>query len=131
MLLISEVGKKSTFAWQMKIEMQIGSKYLTYLINNFIKIENGDDKDLQILCICITVALLSRGVCLCAPLDTSKYSHWSLRPFCGTYKRQFPNIQFGVTVMIKIISWQLELHVQDEVLLCIACSIRKKDIMKN
>lgn len=46
-----ERGKnKKPFAWQMKIEMQISSKYLTYLINNCIKIESRDNKDLKTLC---------------------------------------------------------------------------------
>lgn len=51
MLLILERGKKiKAFAWQMKIEMQISSKYLAYLINNCIKIESGDNKVLKTLC---------------------------------------------------------------------------------
>lgn len=92
--------------------------------------------DIQILYICITVTVAlpswgTPGTCLCTPLDTSKYCRQSLRPFCVTYKHQFPNIQFGVTVIIKIISQQLKLHVQDEVLLCISWSIRKKGIMEN
>lgn len=37
----------------MKIEMQISSKYLTYLINNCIKIESEDNKDLHTFCIYI------------------------------------------------------------------------------
>lgn len=46
-------GAGKAFAWQMKIEIQISSKYLTYLINNCVKIESGDNKDLQTFCICI------------------------------------------------------------------------------
>lgn len=114
MLLISERGKKPAFAWQMKIGMQISSKYLTHLINNCIKIESGDDKYI----------VQSHSVSGQPPISEDHTCvHCQTQARILTSQSDLPkshaNISsqtflFAVTLMIKIISWQLTFHEKEK-----------------
>lgn len=94
----------------MKIEMQISSKYLTYLINNCIKIESRDNKDLKTLC--------SHTQCWCSltrsmPVCTARHEHILISQ--PDLPKSHANISsqtfvFAATLMIEIIPWQLTFH---------------------